>query len=481
MNQKTTTRLLAALGLLSLFAVGPAALAKDTYGPTRPGDSLWKIAGEVYRDQDITRNQAILALLKANPQSLGSPCNVNAPLHTGATLRLPPAAEVRQLSADEARREVEQQMRDWKEHLRTGRPLVCVSTKATAAASAALKPAPVGVRAAPAEATSPPPPSVGAASPAMTELRASASSKTAAPPPAPEPAPEPTVPQMPAADMEPPQSFAGRLPPAVGQTLGERVASVLGRREFLVWLGVSMTLALLAVVLARRYALTSAETDPGLGRRAAGPAADAGRAEAVTSSIERPAFVGPPARRWAMGVRSYFRKMRGTTRGSPPRVSLSEMVWSWIGAFFGIGAVALLNQLFLVGTDLTLVIGSFGASAVLVYGAIRSPLAQPRNLVGGHVLSAVVGVVTWKLLQHDPWLAEAVAVATAIALMHATKTLHPPGGATALIAVIGSQKIHDLGFLYCLMPATLGPLILLAVALLVNNIPNSRRYPETWF
>jgi FimV-like protein len=481
MNQKTTTRLLAALGLLSLFAVGPAALAQDTHGPTRPGDSLWKIAGEVYRDQDITRNQAILALLKANPESLGSPCNVNAPLHTGATLRLPPAAEVRQLSADKARREVEQQMRDWKEHLRTGRPLVCVSTKATAAASAALKPAPVGVRAAPAEATSPPPPSVGAASPAMTELRASASSKTAAPPPAPEPAPEPTVPQMPAADMEPPQSFAGRLPPAVGQTLGERVASVLGRREFLVWLGVSMTLALLAVVLARRYALTSAETDPGLGRRAAGPAADAGRAEAVTSSIERPAFVGPPARRWAMGVRSYFRKMRGTTRGSPPRVSLSEMVWSWIGAFFGIGAVALLNQLFLVGTDLTLVIGSFGASAVLVYGAIRSPLAQPRNLVGGHVLSAVVGVVTWKLLQHDPWLAEAVAVATAIALMHATKTLHPPGGATALIAVIGSQKIHDLGFLYCLMPATLGPLILLAVALLVNNIPNSRRYPETWF
>jgi CBS-domain-containing membrane protein len=117
---------------------------------------------------------------------------------------------------------------------------------------------------------------------------------------------------------------------------------------------------------------------------------------------------------------------------------------------------------------------------VLTYGAVRSPLAQPRNLVGGHVVSALVGVAAWKLLHQDPWLAQAVAVATAIALMHATKTLHPPGGATALIAVIGSDAVHDLGFFYVLVPATLGPLLLLLVALLVNNIPQSRRYPEIW-
>ena len=178
---------------------------------------------------------------------------------------------------------------------------------------------------------------------------------------------------------------------------------------------------------------------------------------------------------------AYLRKMRGTPRGSPPRVGNAEIVWSWIGGFFGIAAVAWVNQLFFAGTDLTLMIGSFGASAVLAYGAVRSPLAQPRNLVGGHMLSALVGVASWKLLHPDPWLAQAVAVATAIALMHATKTLHPPGGATALIAVIGSDSIHDLGFFYVLMPATLGPLILLSVALIVNNIPRSRRYPEVWF
>ena len=177
----------------------------------------------------------------------------------------------------------------------------------------------------------------------------------------------------------------------------------------------------------------------------------------------------------------YLRKMRGTTRGSPPRVSGSEIMWSWVGGFLGIAAVAWVDQLLFTGYDLSLMIGSFGASAVLVYGAVRSPLAQPRNLVGGHVLSALVGVLCWKLFHPYPWLAEALAVSTAIALMHATRTLHPPGGATALIAVIGSPEIHNLGFFYVLMPATVGPLILLVVAVLVNNVPDSRRYPEIWF
>jgi CBS-domain-containing membrane protein len=126
-------------------------------------------------------------------------------------------------------------------------------------------------------------------------------------------------------------------------------------------------------------------------------------------------------------------------------------------------------------------LASFGASAVLIFGAVRSPLAQPRNVVGGHLLSAAVGVACWKLLHGQPWLAQAAAVATAIALMHATRTLHPPGGATALIAVIGSPQIHELGFLFVIMPATLGPTILVIIGLLVNNIPQSRRYPEIWF
>ena len=91
-----------------------------------------------------------------------------------------------------------------------------------------------------------------------------------------------------------------------------------------------------------------------------------------------------------MSLRQYVRKMRGTTKGSPPRVGNSEIFWSWIGAFLGIGAVGMLNQYFFSGRDLTLMIGSFGASAVLAYGAVRSPLAQPRNLIGGHDISASI-------------------------------------------------------------------------------------------
>jgi CBS-domain-containing membrane protein len=78
-----------------------------------------------------------------------------------------------------------------------------------------------------------------------------------------------------------------------------------------------------------------------------------------------------------------------------------------------------------------------------------------------------------------PELAGPLAVATAIVLMQFTKTLHPPGGATALIAVAGSEQIHRLGFLYVLTPVGLGALLLLLVALVVNNIPYTRRYPES--
>lgn len=171
--------------------------------------------------------------------------------------------------------------------------------------------------------------------------------------------------------------------------------------------------------------------------------------------------------------------MKGTTK-SPPRVSLAEIIWSWTGAFLGIGFISFANYHIFEKIDLLMIVGSFGASAVLIYGAIKSPLAQPRNLIGGHVLSALVGVLSYQLFHAHIWLASALAVATAIAVMHATKTLHPPGGATALIAVIGGEKIHSLGFMYAVFPVGGGVLIMLVIALLVNNIPGNRKYPEFW-
>lgn len=177
---------------------------------------------------------------------------------------------------------------------------------------------------------------------------------------------------------------------------------------------------------------------------------------------------------------NYLEKIRGNGQ-SPPRVSLTEVCWSWIGSFLGIAAVALLHHRLVDQQGLMLLIGSFGASAVLIYGALRSPLAQPRNVLGGHILSAIVGVTAYQWLGAYPWLAAAVAVSTAIALMHLTRTLHPPGGATALIAVIGGESVHQLGYLYVLMPTALGASVMLAIALLVNNIPKTRKYPEFWW
>jgi len=176
----------------------------------------------------------------------------------------------------------------------------------------------------------------------------------------------------------------------------------------------------------------------------------------------------------------YFEKMKGITK-SPPRVDLWEMMWSWIGSFLGIAAVAFIHYQWLEKSDMTLIIGSFGASAVLIYGAIRSPLAQPRNLLGGHVLSAVIGVTACKIFPGQLWLASALAVSFSIFVMHATKTLHPPGGATALIAVIGGPKIHALGYLYAFLPVGLGAMAMLLIALAVNNLSGKRRYPEFWW
>lgn len=178
-------------------------------------------------------------------------------------------------------------------------------------------------------------------------------------------------------------------------------------------------------------------------------------------------------------MNGYLQKMRGQGQ-SPPRVSFAEVCWSWLGSFLGIAAVALLHYKLLDQQGLILLLGSFGASAVLIYGAVRSPLAQPRNLLGGHILSAVIGVTAFQWLGMYPWLAAAVAVSVSIALMHLTRTLHPPGGATALIAVIGGQSVHKLGYLYVVMPVALGACVMLIIALVVNNIPKTRKYPEFW-
>lgn len=164
-------------------------------------------------------------------------------------------------------------------------------------------------------------------------------------------------------------------------------------------------------------------------------------------------------------------------------LDFKEHFWTFIGSFLGIGIIGLLNGKYFAAYDNLFLIGSFGASSVLIYGAINSPLAQPRNLIGGHVISALVGVSIHKLLPGEVWLTSALSVSLAIVLMQITKTLHPPGGATALIANIGSAKIQSLGYFYVLSPVLTGVMILFLVAVVCNNATSHRSYPKNkaWF
>jgi CBS domain-containing membrane protein len=157
---------------------------------------------------------------------------------------------------------------------------------------------------------------------------------------------------------------------------------------------------------------------------------------------------------------------------APPK----DKVFGAFGAFVGVFGLVAGSQLFI--PQLTIpVVASMGASAVLLFAAPHSPLAQPWPFAGGHLLSAMVGVSCYQSIP-GTYMAAASAVSLAIALMHFLHCLHPPGGATALMAVLGGDAVHELGFGYVLAPVAINVFLFLTLALLVNNllIPR-RRYP----
>jgi CBS-domain-containing membrane protein len=181
-------------------------------------------------------------------------------------------------------------------------------------------------------------------------------------------------------------------------------------------------------------------------------------------------------------MKTYLSRMKATGH-CPPRKPVKKIVWSWIGSFIGIFLIGYLGQL-LDFEDKTFLflIGSFGASAVLIYGAPMAEFSQPRNLIGGHVFSALVGVTVFSVMGENIALAAALAVSLSIVVMHFTRTLHPPGGATALIAIIGGEKVHALGYAYVISPVLTGAVLMLVVALCVNNLSANpkRHYPVYW-
>lgn len=179
-------------------------------------------------------------------------------------------------------------------------------------------------------------------------------------------------------------------------------------------------------------------------------------------------------------LKSYLIKMKGVSK-APPRPDKLEICLAAIGSCLAFIIIGLMHTPFFDKTGLPLLMAPLGASAVLVFGASRSPLAQPRNVVGGHVLSAVIGVTVYQLFGGAyPITSICVAVPSAIAIMHISGTLHPPGGATAFLTSYGGLGVHELGYWYVLSPCALGSIVLVLTALVFNNIHKDHQYPQFW-
>lgn len=157
-------------------------------------------------------------------------------------------------------------------------------------------------------------------------------------------------------------------------------------------------------------------------------------------------------------------------------IPLAEKLRSGIAGGIAIFLLALALNHLPQGTYPLLLLGSMAASAVLLFAVPHSPLAQPWNLIGGHLLSALAGWLCI-LLIHSPLLAAGVAVGAAIFLMHYFNCLHPPGAATALTLVLGSAQFHSMGWQWVLLVAAINAGIFLLLALLINNMLPGRKYP----
>ena len=147
------------------------------------------------------------------------------------------------------------------------------------------------------------------------------------------------------------------------------------------------------------------------------------------------------------------------------------------GAVIGIAlTIIVCDGLPPLGPDLPIIVAPLGASAVLVFAVPASPLAQPWSVVGGNILSTLVGVAMFQAIPSLP-LAAGCAVGGAILVMSLCRCLHPPGGAAALTAVIGSQGIHAAGFAFAFAPVAINSIALVAIGMFFHRA-TGRSYPH---
>ncbi|WP_336485681.1 HPP family protein [Methylobacterium nigriterrae] len=168
-----------------------------------------------------------------------------------------------------------------------------------------------------------------------------------------------------------------------------------------------------------------------------------------------------------------FRLFRPILAGA----TLRERLVACLGALAGITLTGLLcGWFFGEGPHIPLIVAPMGASAVLLFAVPASPLAQPWPVIGGNTISAFMGVLAAHLIP-DPVVAIGVGVSLAIAAMSLTRSLHPPGGAAALTALIGGPAVTSAGFLFPLFPVCINSVILVALGIAFHKV-SRRNYPH---
>lgn len=170
-------------------------------------------------------------------------------------------------------------------------------------------------------------------------------------------------------------------------------------------------------------------------------------------------------------MQMFFGKLRGEgSAASVPLPSWKNVGLAWLGGVLAIAAIARAGE----WMSLSLILGSFGASCALVFGFSDLPFSQPRNVVAGHFLSSLIGLMFLTLFGPQ-WWALALAVGTAIAAMMLTRTVHPPAGSNPVIVFLAQP-----GWTFLWFPTLSGALLLVAVALLYNNLSRPAHYPKYW-
>jgi len=158
--------------------------------------------------------------------------------------------------------------------------------------------------------------------------------------------------------------------------------------------------------------------------------------------------------------------------------AIVEALLAALGAFGGLAVIVLLGENWLSPRGFGLVVGALASSSVLVFGACESPFAQPRNVVLSYILCPIVGTIV-ALLVPVTWVAAGLAVAAAVLVMRVTHSMHPPGGALALLPVLGDPGLHALGYRFIVVPMV-GAVLLLSISLLWSQATHTR-YPVRWF